>query len=77
MSTVVECLTVPNVGVVGSPPGGRRTGLLGETGAQDGPPQPRLLDPVRAHRVSVWTMWSVLVLFLGPAYHVDPAGKFC
>jgi NNP family nitrate/nitrite transporter-like MFS transporter len=25
---------------------------------------------------SVWTMWSVLVLFLGPAYHVDPAGKF-
>jgi NNP family nitrate/nitrite transporter-like MFS transporter len=25
---------------------------------------------------SVWTMWSVLVLFLGPAYHIDPAGKF-
>jgi NNP family nitrate/nitrite transporter-like MFS transporter len=25
---------------------------------------------------SIWTMWSVLVLFLGPAYHVDPAGKF-
>jgi MFS transporter, NNP family, nitrate/nitrite transporter len=25
---------------------------------------------------SVWTMWSVMVLFLGPAYHVDPAGKF-
>jgi NNP family nitrate/nitrite transporter-like MFS transporter len=25
---------------------------------------------------SVWTLWSVLVLFLGPAYHVDPAGKF-
>jgi NNP family nitrate/nitrite transporter-like MFS transporter len=25
---------------------------------------------------SVWTMWSVLVLFLGTAYHVDPAGKF-
>ena len=25
---------------------------------------------------SVWTMWSVLVLFLGPAYGVDPAGKF-
>src|SRR4051812_25173214 len=25
---------------------------------------------------SVWTMWSVLVLFMGPAYHVDPAGKF-
>jgi NNP family nitrate/nitrite transporter-like MFS transporter len=25
---------------------------------------------------SVWTMWSVLVLFLGPAYHVDAAGKF-
>jgi NNP family nitrate/nitrite transporter-like MFS transporter len=25
---------------------------------------------------SVWTMWSVLVLFLGPVYGVDPAGKF-
>lgn len=25
---------------------------------------------------SVWTMWSVLVLFLGPEYHIDPAGKF-
>jgi NNP family nitrate/nitrite transporter-like MFS transporter len=25
---------------------------------------------------SVWSLWSVLVLFLGPAYHVDPSGKF-
>jgi NNP family nitrate/nitrite transporter-like MFS transporter len=25
---------------------------------------------------SVWSLWSVLVLFLGPAYHVDTAGKF-
>jgi NNP family nitrate/nitrite transporter-like MFS transporter len=25
---------------------------------------------------SVWTVWSVLVLFMGPAYGVDPAGKF-
>jgi NNP family nitrate/nitrite transporter-like MFS transporter len=25
---------------------------------------------------SVWTMWSVLVLFLGPQYGIDPAGKF-
>jgi NNP family nitrate/nitrite transporter-like MFS transporter len=25
---------------------------------------------------SIWTLWSVLVLFLGPAYGVDPAGKF-
>jgi MFS transporter, NNP family, nitrate/nitrite transporter len=25
---------------------------------------------------SVWSLWSVLVLLLGPAYHVDPAGKF-
>ncbi len=25
---------------------------------------------------SVWSLWSVLVLFLGPEYHVDPAGKF-
>jgi len=25
---------------------------------------------------SVWTMWSVLVLFLGPKYGIDPAGKF-
>lgn len=25
---------------------------------------------------SVWSLWSVLVLFLGPLYHIDPAGKF-
>ena len=25
---------------------------------------------------SIWTMFSVLVLFMGPAYHVDAAGKF-
>ncbi len=25
---------------------------------------------------SVWTMWSVLVLFLGPAYGFSPADKF-
>ncbi|WP_396448507.1 nitrate/nitrite transporter [Actinomadura sp.] len=25
---------------------------------------------------SVWSLWSVLVLFLGPAYGVDAAGKF-
>ncbi len=25
---------------------------------------------------SVWSMWSVLVLFLGPQYGIDPAGKF-
>jgi MFS transporter, NNP family, nitrate/nitrite transporter len=25
---------------------------------------------------SMWTIWSVLVLFMGPAYGVDPAGKF-
>src|SRR4051794_12535704 len=25
---------------------------------------------------SVWSIWSVMVLFLGPAYGIDPAGKF-
>jgi MFS transporter, NNP family, nitrate/nitrite transporter len=25
---------------------------------------------------SVWTLWSVFVLFMGPEYHVDAAGKF-
>lgn len=25
---------------------------------------------------SVWTLWSVLVLFLGPKYHISPAQKF-
>ncbi|MFC9757973.1 nitrate/nitrite transporter [Streptomyces sp. NPDC056921] len=25
---------------------------------------------------SVWSLWSVLVLFLGPEYHIDAAGKF-
>ncbi|PJN37485.1 MFS transporter [Streptomyces sp. CB02959] len=25
---------------------------------------------------SVWSLWSVLVLFMGPEYEIDPAGKF-
>ncbi|HZX40006.1 MAG TPA: nitrate/nitrite transporter [Streptomyces sp.] len=25
---------------------------------------------------SIWTLWSVLVLFMGPEYGIDPAGKF-
>ncbi|WP_462186963.1 nitrate/nitrite transporter [Frankia sp. CcWB2] len=25
---------------------------------------------------SIWSLWAVTVLFLGPAYHIDPAGKF-
>jgi len=25
---------------------------------------------------SIWSLWSVMVLFMGKAYHVDPAGKF-
>ncbi|MGH3688153.1 MAG: MFS transporter [Pseudonocardiaceae bacterium] len=25
---------------------------------------------------SIWTVWSTLVLFMGPAYHIDAAGKF-
>ena len=25
---------------------------------------------------SVWSMWSVMVLFMGPTYHIDAAGKF-
>jgi len=25
---------------------------------------------------SVWSLWSVFVLFMGPAYHIDTAGKF-
>lgn len=25
---------------------------------------------------SVWTLWSVMVLFMGPQYGIDPAGKF-
>ena len=25
---------------------------------------------------SMWTVWSVLVLFMGPEYGIDPAGKF-
>src|ERR1051325_3572133 len=45
-----------------------------------GAPVPRrnpLLSLFSAHiGFSVWSLWSVLVLFLGPAYGVDPAGKF-
>ena len=25
---------------------------------------------------SVWTLWSVMVLFMGPEYGIDAAGKF-
>jgi MFS transporter, NNP family, nitrate/nitrite transporter len=25
---------------------------------------------------SIWTVWSILVLFMSPAYGIDPAGKF-
>src|SRR5687768_1176091 len=25
---------------------------------------------------SIWSLWSVLVLFMGPEYGIDPAGKF-
>lgn len=25
---------------------------------------------------SIWSLWSVMVLFMGPAYGIDPAGKF-
>src|SRR5262249_37337833 len=25
---------------------------------------------------SVWSLWSVFVLFMGPNYHIDTAGKF-
>ncbi|MGW0556852.1 nitrate/nitrite transporter [Streptomyces sp. NPDC002926] len=25
---------------------------------------------------SIWTLWSVMVLFMGPQYGIDPAGKF-
>jgi NNP family nitrate/nitrite transporter-like MFS transporter len=36
-----------------------------------------LLSVVSEHiGFSVWTLWSVLVLFMGPEYGVDPAGKF-
>ncbi|GAA3012464.1 hypothetical protein GCM10020229_24790 [Kitasatospora albolonga] len=25
---------------------------------------------------SIWSLWSVMVLFMGPKYGIDPAGKF-
>ncbi|MFJ4136199.1 MFS transporter, partial [Pseudomonas cyclaminis] len=25
---------------------------------------------------SIWSLWSVMVLFMGPGYGIDPAGKF-
>ncbi|MEU9128591.1 nitrate/nitrite transporter [Kitasatospora sp. NPDC048540] len=25
---------------------------------------------------SIWSLWSVMVLFMGKGYHIDPAGKF-
>ena len=36
-----------------------------------------LLSVVTEHiGFSVWTLWSVLVLFMGPEYGIDPGGKF-
>lgn len=40
--------------------------------------QRNLLFSVLSEHVgfSVWTLWSVMVLFMGPEYGIDPAGKF-
>lgn len=36
-----------------------------------------LLSVVSEHvGFSIWSLWSVMVLFMGPQYGVDPAGKF-
>src|SRR4051794_12674207 len=46
--------------------GGRRTALR------------NLVFSVLSEHVgfSVWSLWSVMVLFMGPEYGIDPAGKF-
>ncbi|MBF6046325.1 nitrite reductase small subunit NirD [Streptomyces sp. NRRL B-1677] len=47
-----------------------------ETGARTA--RRNLLFSVLSEHIgfSVWSLWSVLVLFLGPEYGIDPAGKF-
>ena len=56
-------------------PGGR--GLLGAHGASRSPTATCVFSILSEHiGFSIWTMWSVLVLFMGPEYGVDPASKF-
>ena len=40
--------------------------------------KPNLIFSVLAEHIgfSVWSMWSVIVLFMRPGYGIDPAGKF-
>ncbi len=54
--------------------GGR--GLLARGGERTA--RRNLLFSVLSEHVgfSVWSLWSVMVLFMGPRYGVDPAGKF-
>jgi len=81
MSTAVEPLAAPAV----APPRGRRW-------IQDWRPEDpafwasngalvarrNLVFSILCEHIGfcIWSMWSVLVLFLGPAYGIDPAGKF-
>jgi NNP family nitrate/nitrite transporter-like MFS transporter len=55
-------------------PGGR--GLLDRIGAKIA--NRNLWFSILSEHVgfSIWTMWSVLVLFMGPEYGIDAAGKF-
>jgi NNP family nitrate/nitrite transporter-like MFS transporter len=54
--------------------GGRK--LLAADRSEDRESQP-VFSVLSEHiGFSVWTLWSVLVLFMGPEYGIDAAGKF-
>ena len=56
--------------------GSRGRDLLEETGGRIA--RRNLLFSVLSEHIgfSIWTLWSVMVLFMGPEYGLDPAGKF-
>jgi NNP family nitrate/nitrite transporter-like MFS transporter len=88
MSTAVEPLSRPDRDPVAPPGAHSRKGRWIDDWAPNDPTFWNNGGSRVAHRnlafsifsehigFSIWSLWSALVLFLGPKYHIDPAGKF-